>query len=77
MEGAVLGWKGRGGEYTLRAQAPVGEGMAVSRRGGRPPDVIPAKAGIQGNRRTPGQVGIPAYAGMTLSKSLKLNDATN
>ncbi len=32
------------------------------------PDVIPAKAGIQGNRRTPGQVWIPAYAGMTPCK---------
>ncbi len=36
------------------------------------PGVIPAKAGIQGNRRTAGQVWIPAYAAMT-----PMNDAAN
>jgi hypothetical protein len=38
---------------------------------------MPAKAEIQCNRRTPGQVWIAAYAGMTLSKSRELNDATD
>jgi hypothetical protein len=41
------------------------------------PDVIPAKAGIQGDRRTPAQVWIPAYAGMKLHKTPKLDDATD